>query len=1395
MTRFPDRFFDGDSHYGEGCTSSPGARQNAHMLRWLGFAIAIGICCSLALGVSASPPTAYGPSVSERGSDQARVLSAGQWELLSPSGWVGRPTIVSARVTDGDGLGAGMPRYQISMNTGASWSEWAPVDTANVPITTTSRMTVTIASFADSGTANQIRFSVTDTLTVTEVSPVYVIQVDGTAPASPQDLKAVPSGWTGANGFQLTWGNPIDLSGVIKAYYKIGSPPSGPADTTGSVVGVEVQQIDSLLAPTMGEVSVYVWLEDAAGNASYNTHSSVRLFYAGPTPPGPPVGIDVDPGDWTGICAYSVSWSNPTVPSTVNAAWYKWGDPPSGPADGTRVAGTDIETLTALNAPGEGEHTLSVWLEDGAGQQDPLTRSTVTARCDTTPPTTDHALTPPLPTGGWYNGPTSVSLAAADALSGVENTWWRRGAALWKPGTEFVAGETGTTVYEYRSRDRAGNVEDAKQVQVRVDRQPPVSLHTPSPPVPTSGWYRDTVTVAITATDDLSGWSGQSWYRIDDGTWHRGTQATISDDGAHQITFYSSDIAGNIESATVAPDQYKIDRTPPVLTATPEKTAPFVQPPVAINLQASDTQPGVQASGVSRIEYRRQGSSIWIVGERIRIDGSEGDGVYVYECRARDLAGNVSAPITTSLRVDGTPPLQPAELAATPGSWVNQNGSFGLNWENPSDYSGIVGVYYQFDTDPISSLNPVFVPGDEITTLSGLTVSGEGRHSIYIWLKDAAGNQTEYSRAELADAYRLDLTAPLSDTPQSTGELGCDGIYYTGPVDITLRGRDPLSGVSRFHYQIDGGAWITVPVGTPGVPAGVEPDASPPFRLSENGRHVIDFRISDVAGNLQVGTSRETAYIDAAAPQSPIGLVVAPKDWARTNSFDVRWVNPIEESVVEAVHYKKGSPPTSNGDGVRLEGEGITEIPGMTVDLEGETSVFVWLEDSACNTSYETREVVVLRYDPTEPTTSIVTQGTEGANGFYVTPVAVTFGADDQPAGPTGASSSGVAQTRYRVNEDSQWRVWDGQPIVLAAEGWYTLTVSSIDHAGNVEWAHTKRIKIDLQPPSCGLGVASDYAGASTVGVSWTGSDRMSGIEMYWLEYSLGRCGPWKPWLSGIAASVTGSTFSGMNSQNYFYFFRIKARDRAGHVSGWSMPSSGGYAYREGLGNPSFELSGFGAWDRDGDLGVSLLDGLGHDGQPSRVARLSKERGIVEVPVDTYASVRQKVQLPPLDCSEGLLLSFWYQLQSYDVAWGLDVADGQMKWFDPFWIHVKDLDGRALATFLPDGNLTDNELWEPQRLWDPGWKHYGVDLTPWAGQQVWIEFAVWNKVDEQWPTWVYIDDVSLLPGPGRVARLPLIVLDAPPATLGAPAGLRGERPGASMAPVSAWHPGQKKPRK
>ncbi|MCK5261363.1 MAG: hypothetical protein KAJ44_04210 [Thermoplasmatales archaeon] len=95
---------------------------------------------------------------------------------------------------------------------------------------------------------------------------------------------------------------------------------------------------------------------------------------------------------------------------------------------------------------------------------------------DITPPVTTCTLNPPEPNGdnGWYVSDVEVTLNATDDISGVNVTYWRIDGGASQIYTEPINVTTdGEHWVQYRSIDYAGNVEDWKSVEFKIDQTKP----------------------------------------------------------------------------------------------------------------------------------------------------------------------------------------------------------------------------------------------------------------------------------------------------------------------------------------------------------------------------------------------------------------------------------------------------------------------------------------------------------------------------------------------------------------------------------------------------------------------------------------------------------------------------------------------------------------------------------------------------------------------------------------------------------------------------------------------------------------------------------------------------------------------------------------------------------
>lgn len=134
------------------------------------------------------------------------------------------------------------------------------------------------------------------------------------------------------------------------------------------------------------------------------------------------------------------------------------------------TGGTATFTGVALT---EGANSFTATATDAAGNTS-APSSALVVTLDTTPPITSATVDPPPNANGWNNASVAVTLAASDALAGVAATEYNLDNAGWAAyaGPVAITAE-GLHTLLYRSLDRAGNLEQARTLAVRLDKTAP----------------------------------------------------------------------------------------------------------------------------------------------------------------------------------------------------------------------------------------------------------------------------------------------------------------------------------------------------------------------------------------------------------------------------------------------------------------------------------------------------------------------------------------------------------------------------------------------------------------------------------------------------------------------------------------------------------------------------------------------------------------------------------------------------------------------------------------------------------------------------------------------------------------------------------------------------------
>jgi hypothetical protein len=295
--------------------------------------------------------------------------------------------------------------------------------------------------------------------------------------------------------------------------------------------------------------------------------------------------------------------------------------------------GTTDRTIFAINDIADGKHDYVVTaVHDRFGESKHSNAVTVEIQNDVTPPETTSNIT-----GEWLNQSFVVELTATDDKSGVDKTFYAINGGQFIEGTTFVITTEGITQVSYYSVDKAGNVEEVNVEEVKVDVTAPETTSNV-----TDDWFNQDFVVELTAEDNLSG-VAQTFYSINGSEYVEGTTFVVTEEGVNQVSFYSVDVAGNVEEANVV--EVKIDKTAPVTTSS--VTDEWLQKEFTVELTAEDN-----LSGVAQTFYSINGSE-YVEGTTFVVTE---EGVNQVSFYSVDVAGNVEEANVVEVKIDKTAP-------------------------------------------------------------------------------------------------------------------------------------------------------------------------------------------------------------------------------------------------------------------------------------------------------------------------------------------------------------------------------------------------------------------------------------------------------------------------------------------------------------------------------------------------------------------------------------------------------------------------------------------------------------------------------------------------------------------------------------------------------------------
>jgi hypothetical protein len=326
------------------------------------------------------------------------------------------------------------------------------------------------------------------------------------------------------------------------------------------------------------------------------------------------------------------------------------------------------------------------------------------------------------------------------------------------------------------------------------------------------------------------------------------------------------------------------------------------------------------------------------------------------------------------------------------------------------------------------------------------------------------------------------------------------------------------------------------------------------------------------------------------------------------------------------------------------------------------------------------------------------------------------------------ASGCSPGSGHYRIG-NGPWQV--GNSFLADADGTTTFSYYSLDLAGNTESARTGTVKIDRTPPSS-YAYSDGYSLSPSFTVRWDGSDAISGIDTFDVQYRIGTSGSWENWVS-VDAAQRSKVFPGVSGK--VFYFRTRAKDKAGNVESYPAVADT-YVTVDLLLNGDFERDLGGEWATKAVCPVKQIYAPSYTGGNTRVVVLGCPDQETGAPFGE-SMICQTINVPSLQDMSAPRMQFRYRIFTYDLLWGAVTQ----KFYDSFNAGLSDPGQMSPTYVFTDGN-PGPEYW-PTKI-DLGWRVGSVDLRAYAGRTMRVCLANVTRNDTDYNTWTLVDDVRIV---------------------------------------------------
>ncbi len=560
------------------------------------------------------------------------------------------------------------------------------------------------------------------------------------------------------------------------------------------------------------------------------------------------------------------------------------------------------------------------------------------------------------------------------------------------------------------------------------------------------------------------------------GTWQSEALTFVVGEHTIFVRAYVGENASNVDSEETAFEVVTIEAGPPTVN-----TLPTFVGSNSVSFTWASEVPSAQfyaeMSMDENFETITQNSG-WIPETSYDFQNLSNGTMYYYRVKLRDAGGEetifseiVSTTIDTQAPVEGTVANQSAYSAET---------NIIFSWNNFTDTGGSGVDHYEVQiSDENNFSNIVFEDNHYIRV--NHTYAGTQGETYYARVKAVDGVALK-SDFVYSDGTTIDTTAPTEfalDVHQHPAPVGDQIITWSASTDGE-------SGIQQYEifredniFDASRNVQLSVPMHSMGT--------TTTTTFIDTTTVDDEFYVYKIIATNNAGIETETATMQfhVSSTETYPPAFENAVSYSTTDTVVVDWLTADDISNITAYEVLRDDVvihTTVDAD--------TTVYTDTEAKVDGQSYNYTVRAKSATETGGKSVIMSVL-IDKTDPVTTSSISGTPSEGGWYSVPVIATLGATDD--------ESGVSETLF--NKNSAGIAPYVVPILFNMNGVNTLSVFSIDKAGNSETPQDIEVKVDSLAPTATFALALDlttnngFVAANSTAFTSTGVDVNSGID------------------------------------------------------------------------------------------------------------------------------------------------------------------------------------------------------------------------------------------------------------------------------------------------------------